>query len=189
MLPTQGLSCQQLCLGRLLGGCASGRPPYLSAPTLFFSGVRYVSKHRPLKRGGGWLPGSSAVGFGGGGVNIRCLLITKPLLCWPPPLLGAGGGGTGPCHQTETAPSHLCPFLLPTSAVLCPRNQLLSSIRLAGPQCRTCPRPCRPPHPEDGRSPPTCSGAEAQGRPQRLCWSWTSSSPPLRKGQNYLYTL
>ncbi|XP_054075584.1 zinc finger matrin-type protein 5 isoform X3 [Rissa tridactyla] len=72
---------------------------------------------------------------------------------------------------------------------LCLKNQRLSSTRRAGHQFRTYPRPCRPPHPEGGRCPPTCSGAEAQGRPQRMCWRWTSSLPALRKGRNYLSML
>lgn len=47
-----------------------GGPPYFSAPTLFFSGMHYSSKQQPLEWAGGWLHSSSAVGFGGGGVNV-----------------------------------------------------------------------------------------------------------------------
>lgn len=50
------------------------RPPHLSAPTLFFSDMHYLSKHQLLEWVVGWLYISSAVGFGVGGwghVNIH----------------------------------------------------------------------------------------------------------------------
>ncbi|XP_040504028.1 zinc finger matrin-type protein 5 isoform X3 [Gallus gallus] len=53
--------------------------------------------------------------------------------------------------------------------VPCLRNPHPSSTPPAGPLCRSCPRPCGPPHRGVGQCPPACSGAEA------ACWDWTSS--------------
>ncbi|XP_033373957.1 zinc finger matrin-type protein 5 isoform X3 [Parus major] len=71
--------------------------------------------------------------------------------------------------------------------VLFLRNQHHSSTLRAGHQCRSCPRPCRPPRLGGGQCPPTCSGAEAVAPPEPG-WGWLPASAP-GKGQDYLYTL
>lgn len=104
VLPARGLSCQQLCLGLvplpLSGGCACspppGRPSSLSAPTLFFSGMHYVSKHWLCLNGlGGGCTAVLLLDLGVCGGEYACLLISKTLLCWTPPLLGASRGARG----------------------------------------------------------------------------------------------
>lgn len=128
------------------------------------------------------LPPSTSCSKGLGGsrsgadVGLGLWGVTKALLCWTPPLLGASGGAqTQRGSQTEVAPS--------VSPAFCRRNQRLSSTRRAGRQCRICPRRCRPPRLEAGQFPPTCSGAEAQGPPPRWCCRRTRLLPAKKRAE------